>query len=184
MELAAWSWDSMWSALVAVGTLALAASAWWSVRKSGDLVAATERLAEQTKVVAEQADAEIQAGAMPLLMPPPQEKHGEPPIGAWLDQANAALMVRVRNVGLGPALNATASLPFANYSEWDKSQPLTMAPRDDAVLAIRPVRATDSEMMVIVTYDDIYGNDMQSTQITLREHFSHTEWVVASVEVT
>ncbi|MFC8263868.1 hypothetical protein ACFUNF_41295 [Streptomyces sp. NPDC057291] len=100
IETAAHPWEFGWDALVAIGTLVLAAFTW--------------RLAARTRQLAKETAADQRAQWRPVLIPhhntPEELDSGNPSPAVKFKRVAEDLSVYVRNAGRGPALHVRAQL--------------------------------------------------------------------------
>lgn len=146
-----------WDALVAVGTLVLAAV-------TGTLAFFTYRLASKTSDLAASTSDEVKASLRPVLIPPAQG--GQFPA---IEAGTENLRLGVLNAGRGPALNAYAYAIVATltiYERTDIAQFGNLAPNGDGVLVIPGVPDGDFAahsdesyfaVFVVIVYNDLAG---------------------------
>ncbi|MDQ1013567.1 hypothetical protein QFZ43_000116 [Streptomyces afghaniensis] len=112
IETAAHPWEFGWDALVAIGTLVLAAFTW--------------RLAARTRQLAKETAADQRAQWRPVLIPhhntPEERDRGNPSPAVKFKRVAEDLSAYVRNAGRGPALHVRAQLQgeltLANPYDW------------------------------------------------------------------
>ncbi|MFG2811470.1 COG1361 family protein [Streptomyces massasporeus] len=158
IETAAHPWEFGWDALVAIGTLVLAAFTW--------------RLAARTRQLAKETAADQRAQWRPVLIPhhntPEELDSGNPLPAVKFKRVAEHLSVYVRNAGRGPALHVRAQLQgeltLANPWDWSIG---ALAPGDVQELYFLPVPGAQSALQVLLDYRDLAGRSY-STSITIR----------------
>jgi len=158
-----WDWQG-WSALVALGTLALAGVTFGLVRMTRGLVTATAALAVQTQ-------ADVEAQWVPILVGTPSGE-GFPNPSVRLEGGD--IHIALRNVGRGPVVNIGARIGGSpRNNDWH-----TIAPGEWSWLTVDHTKYTSTldpdetvwDLDLRVVYADVSRQKVYATHAWLKAY--------------
>jgi hypothetical protein len=182
-------WEFDWDALVAIGTLTLAAV-------TGILAAVTSRMASKTSDLATETAEDVRSGVRPALIDAagqaePQMEFGGRNLDGFKDYGT--LRVAVRNAGRGPALNVYGYAFIATKASANRTRLVTVgnvAPEESATVEILVMPNVDTSgsmesylaLRVVLVYSDLAGRRyhtvirLSDSRKGQRRHDETTHW--------